>query len=479
MAIGNPTAKNKTTPLQQPRMIATYGPPSQDAYKGLNYDDAYAMYKKAVTDKNQPLARLGVSYLRDIRKNPTLGATQFRAPAGPVPNAQPIPQPTAQPTSQPTAQPTPQPIAQPTAQPTSQPVEEDLGFFNNQEYWAEEPYQYDTEIPLINPEDAADAVTRLQNLQNLKTTINLPTNEELQRLYQQTYEQQLADLGYGVEDRQARERRQREQYLADRGIAFGSEAYRGEQQALAEQRAAEAAALRAQASQMAEQRTTNEFNRAQQAAQQELLTQQAFREDEMNRINTLIGVGKGERELSSAEKMQRAQLGANLKIARANIGSSTFQFMKQLGLSEKELAFKMDEAAKNRAMTKEQFAKTLKLDVDKFKEQQRMNRQEILQWNQQFKLFSKREAIELDQMVKKNETDAAIGMINAKANEISAGAAAGNVALQQQLNDLDYLQNKIRAQGAGLADILDAYPDINFTGLGAERRKGGSTFSIG
>ena len=89
----------------------------------------------------------------------------------------------------------------------------------------------------------------------------LPTQQELADMFQQRYEQEYADITMGAEQRQAREQSQREQMLADRGISIDSQAYRNEQQSLAESRALEAAQARSQARQFAEGAVTSEFNR--------------------------------------------------------------------------------------------------------------------------------------------------------------------------------------------------------------------------
>lgn len=89
----------------------------------------------------------------------------------------------------------------------------------------------------------------------------LPTQQELADMFQQRYEQEYADITMGAEQRQSREQAAREQMLADRGISIDSQAYRGEQQALAESRALEAAQARSQARQFAEGAVTSEFNR--------------------------------------------------------------------------------------------------------------------------------------------------------------------------------------------------------------------------
>jgi hypothetical protein len=119
--------------------------------------------------------------------------------------------------------------------------------------------------PITAPAPIAQTPTPEQAQQALTGGYRLPTQQELAAMFQQRYEQELGDITVGAAERQAREQRQREQYLADRGISPDSQAYRGEQQALAESRALEAAQVRSQARQFAEGATTAEFNRTLQA----------------------------------------------------------------------------------------------------------------------------------------------------------------------------------------------------------------------
>ena len=122
-----------------------------------------------------------------------------------------------------------------------------------------------TRNPITAPAPIAQTPTPEQAQQALTGGYRLPTQQELAAMFQQRYEQELGDITVGAAERQAREQRQREQYLADRGISPDSQAYRGEQQALAESRALEAAQARQQARQFAEGATTAEFNRTLQA----------------------------------------------------------------------------------------------------------------------------------------------------------------------------------------------------------------------
>lgn len=119
--------------------------------------------------------------------------------------------------------------------------------------------------PITAPAPFAQTPTAEQTQQALTGGYRLPTQQELAQMFQQRYEQELGDITVGAAERQAREQQQREQYLADRGISPDSQAYRGEQQALAESRALEAAQARQQARQFAEGATTAEFNRTLQA----------------------------------------------------------------------------------------------------------------------------------------------------------------------------------------------------------------------
>lgn len=115
------------------------------------------------------------------------------------------------------------------------------------------------------PQPVPQNITPEATQQALTGGYRLPTQQELADMFQKRYEQELADITMGAEQRQAREQAAREQMLADRGISIDSQAYRGEQQALAESRALEAAQARSQARQFAEGATAAEFNRRLQA----------------------------------------------------------------------------------------------------------------------------------------------------------------------------------------------------------------------
>lgn len=105
-------------------------------------------------------------------------------------------------------------------------------------------------------------------------TYTLPTQEELRKMFETRYQQELADITTGATERQARERATREQQLANMGIALDSSAYRNEQRALAESAALEAAQARSQARGFAESSVQNEFNRMAQAQQTQLQERQ-------------------------------------------------------------------------------------------------------------------------------------------------------------------------------------------------------------
>ena len=163
--------------------------------------------------------------------------------------------------------------------------------------------------PITAPAPYTQTPTAEQTQQALTGGYRLPTQQELAQMFQQRYEQELGDITVGAAERQAREQRQREQYLADRGISIDSQAYRGEQQALAESRALEAAQARQQARQFAEGATTAEFNRTLQA----------------------VGAAQEERKIGTAERQWQKTY--NLEQKRV---LSTIQNNKLLTKLEKE-----------------------------------------------------------------------------------------------------------------------------------------------
>ena len=123
--------------------------------------------------------------------------------------------------------------------------------------------------PAPIPPDAASKI-----LSSPAGTYTLPTQEELSKMFETRYQQELADITTGATERQARERATREQQLANMGIALDSSAYRNEQRALAESAALEAAQARSQARTFAESSVQNEFNRIAQAQQTQLQERQ-------------------------------------------------------------------------------------------------------------------------------------------------------------------------------------------------------------
>ena len=151
--------------------------------------------------------------------------------------------------------------------------------------------------PITAPAPYTQTPTAEQTQQALTGGYRLPTQQELAQMFQQRYEQELGDITVGAAERQAREQQQREQYLADRGISPDSQAYRGEQQALAESRALEAAQARQQARQFAEGATTAEFNRVLQA----------------------VGAAQEERKIGTAERQWQKTYNLEQKRILSNI----------------------------------------------------------------------------------------------------------------------------------------------------------------
>ena len=344
----------------------------------------------------------------------------------------------------------------PTAPTPPTPPPEEPAPWEDASYWETPTTAEDTSTPLIGTDEFERAKRLIADLDQWKSGVQLPTKEEIQQLYQQAYDQQMQNLGYGMEERQLRAQKQREQYLADRGIALGSEAYRGEQQALAEQRAAEAAGLRAQAAQFAEARASGEAQRAQGAAQTALAQQQLIQQN----LNTLLGLGTSERQLTSNEMLERARQATNLKVVRAQLGQDDRQFLKKLGLDERTLASNIEAEANRLGLAKEELAARIASEARTAKLNEKKFRREIVQWNKQFKLFSNREMVELDQMIKNGETTRAANMINAQANAASAGAASSNAQLAWRNTDLGYLQDRVFSIAQAQNAVLEKFPGL-------------------
>jgi len=368
----------------------------------------------------------------------------------PTPTPTPIPEPAPPP---PSVQP-PAPIEEPTPT-TSTPPEWENPFANEQyDQFLEEqfgPPGEDTSIPLIGKDEYQEAVKLMGDLANWRTNIKMPTREEMQALYDQAFQQQLSNLGYGVEERQARQQKAREQYLADRGIALGSEAYRGEQLSLAEQRAAEAAGLRAQAAQFAEARAAGEAQRAQAAGQLTLQEETARQQNMRERLASILGLGSQERQLSSTEQTERLRIGSNLKIARENIESSNLQFMQRLGLDEKTLAANMDVKAQELGIAREELAFRINESARNAKVQEQQFLKEFNQKVREFKFMSNLEAKKVTELIRSNKIQEAIARINAEANRMSAGAAG--TSAQANLMQSQYAWAADRAYAVGQANI--------------------------
>lgn len=116
--------------------------------------------------------------------------------------------------------------------------------------------------PSLVPQGAMDqAFQNIANIKPYEPTAKLPTQEELGGYAGRVYEQQLGLLSGSVDKRQAQEKAQLAQQMANRGIPIGSEAYAREQATLAERQSAENAQLRSQALQFGQQAARDEYSR--------------------------------------------------------------------------------------------------------------------------------------------------------------------------------------------------------------------------
>lgn len=467
-------------------------------FANKSYDQILAMYRGS---QDAVFRRDAQKAMQAVKANPTLGrnpqppapapvnqpGTSVNIGAGTIPTLTPTPAPTPTftptPTSTPTPAPTPPPVQPPTPTeeptPTTSTPPEWVNPFANEQYdqFLEEqfgPPGQDTSIPLIGKDEYQEAVKLMGDLANWRTNIKMPTREEMQALYDQAFQQQLSNLGYGVEERQARQQKAREQYLADRGIALGSEAYRGEQLSLAEQRAAEAAGLRAQAAQFAEARAAGEAQRAQAAGQLTLQEETARQQNMRERLSSILGLGSQERQLTSTEQTERLRIGSNLKIARENIESSNLQFMKRLGLDEKTLAANMDVKAQELGIAREELAFRINESARNAKIQEQQFLKEFNQKVREFKFMSNLEAQKVTELIRSNKIQEAIARINAEANRMSAGAAGTSAQANLLQSQASWAADRAYAVGqANIRVVQDAQAaGVKLPGVGGALETG-------
>lgn len=279
---------------------------------------------------------------------------------------------------------------------------------------------------MLPPEVLQQLLGILSGQQATAPTFNLPSQESLGQMFSQRYQQELADLTAGTEERQRKEQMRREQDLINRGISPDSEAYRAEQRALAESRALEAAQTRQQARGFAEQAVQSEYNRALAGAQEQRAAfeaQQAARYRPLETALPLISQQQAAKENRWATKYQADTqktltamgLASDEKKFFANLGQQDRQFFETLLREDRKLA--QDQA---------QWDKTFKESIRQFNENLKATNKKILADIQNDKNLTKIQRDQLSELVRSNRANEAL-----TARKIAAANAGDNKGVDQ------------------------------------------------
>lgn len=272
-----------------------------------------------------------------------------------------------------------------------------------------------TAAPQLIPEDVwKQALAGLSGNGQWAQGVRLPTQQELSDIYAKNYNQQLQDLSYGVQAKQQQAQKSREQVLADRGISMDSQAYRNDQQAMADTRASEDAQLRAQARAFAQQQADSEFNRALQTSGLEMDKARLEQDLKYRGIEALSPLITSQAQLSqsayqfaSGQKLSREQFYAGLE-------QSDRQFYASLSQEDRHFADNLAETIAARSQNAAQFKKTYGLQLKQFKAANDQFKKQFLHQVQQDKVMTQLEKEKLAELIRSNKATEAIQMLAAK-----------------------------------------------------------------
>lgn len=209
-------------------------------------------------------------------------------------------------------------------------------------------------------------------------TTKLPTQEEIGQLFQQRYQQELADLTAGTEERQRKEQLRREQDLINRGISPDSEAYRAEQRALAESRGLEAAQARQQARAFAEQSTTAEYNRALAAAQEQRAAYETAMGGRFKGLESVAPLIQTQAQLRQNRWASKFEAGVQKDLTAMNLASDEKKYFAGLNQNDRQFWQTMLLERDKIAIDKQQSDRIFKESVRQFNEQQKITNKKIL-----------------------------------------------------------------------------------------------------
>jgi hypothetical protein len=301
----------------------------------------------------------------------------------------------------------------------------------------------DTGTGLIDPTMWEEVLKGLSQQGQWNSNIRMPTQQELAELYAKNYEQQLADLSYGVEGKQQQMQKAREQQLADRGISFDSQAYRNEQANLAEQRASEDALLRTQARGFAQEQANAEFDRALKGSQMEMDKARLEQDLKYRGVEALSPLAMSEAQLKNNRWLAQFDAKTQGAFLKANLDQQDSQFIKGLNQDQQQWLGNIAQQEMDRAQNDKQFQANMKQIVNEFKFTKDQRKKEFYEEVRNNKELSQLDKEKLVELVRNNKETLALQWFAAR----KAGSGG------KETEDLDALTTKIVAIGDATIEV--------------------------
>ena len=434
-----------TTKITSPRTTT----PAADPFAGKSYNEVLGMYRGSTDavfrrQASSALQRMGRPAPTPSTQGP---ATTTIGQGAPTPTTSTPTTPSPGPVSE-TGLVTPTATISPTTSPTS--VDEYLKSVGTTN--TEEP----PSSQLVDPEIWKQILGNLQApLPELPTT-NLPTQEALGQLFQQKYQQELSDLGVGVEERQQREQARLAQDLINRGISPDSEAFASAQRGIAEARATEAAQMRQQARAFAEQGVQNEYNRALAASQEQRAAFETAQGARYKGIEALSPLVQAQAQLEQNKWATKYNADVQKQLTSMNLASDEKKFFANLGQQDRQFFETIIREDRKYATDVAQWDKTFKESVRQYNENQKTTNKKLEADIKNNSLLTKIQQDNLIELVRSNHAQEAL-----EAQKIAA-MKAGNQ------KDVDY----IAAEQSALMDgKIKGYYNSILPLVGADRAK--------
>lgn len=296
---------------------------------------------------------------------------------------------------------------------------------------------------LISEEMWREVLNNLSKQGQWNSDIRMPTQQELADLYAKNYEQQLADLSYGVEGKQQKIQKSREQQLADRGISLDSQAYRNEQANLAEQRATEDALLRTQARAFAQEQANAEFDRALKGSQMEMDKARLEQDLKYRGVEALSPLAMSEAQLKNNRWLAKFDAKTQGAFLKANLDQNESQFIRGLNQDQQQWLGDIAQRELDRAQNQKQFETNMKQIVKDLKFARDQRKKEFYEEVRKNKELTQLEKEKLAEMVRNNKESLALQWFAAK----KAGSGG------KEPEDLDVLTTRIVAIGDATIEV--------------------------